>query len=141
MDDLKTAMKAKDEVALRSIRAIKAAILVVKTDGSGSVIDEAREVAILQKLVKQRRESLDIFEREGRPELAQKEREEIAVIEKYLPKMMDVSEIEAALNDIIAATGAEGAKDFGKVMGLASKQLAGKADGKLISETARRLLN
>lgn len=141
MDELKTAMKAKDEVALRSIRAIKAAIMVVKTDGSGSIIDEAREVAILQKLVKQRRESLDIFDREGRPELAQKEREEIAVIEKFLPKMMDIPEIETALHGIIAATGATGAKDFGKVMGLASKQLVGKADGKLISETARRLLN
>lgn len=140
MDELKTAMKAKDEVALRSIRAIKAAILVAKTDGSGNAIDEAREVAIVQKLVKQRRESLEIFDRENRPELAQKEREEIAVIEKFLPKMMDAAEIEAVLNDIIASTGAVGASGFGRVMGIASKQLAGKADGKLISETAKRLL-
>ena len=141
MEDLKTAMKAKDDIALRSIRAIKAAILVIKTDGSGQVIDETREVQIVQKLVKQRRESLEIFEREGRAELAQIEREEIGILEKYLPKMMDEAEIEAVLREIVASVGATSARDMGKVMGAATKQLAGKADGKLISEITKRLLS
>jgi hypothetical protein len=140
MEDLKNAMKNKDEVALRSIRAVKAAILLAKTDGSGGVINEAREVQILQKLVKQRRESFEIFDREGRKELAQKEREEFEFIEKYLPKMMDEAELSTALKDIMAAVGATSAKDLGKVMGMATKSLAGKADGKLISEVAKKLL-
>ncbi|HMN88553.1 MAG TPA: GatB/YqeY domain-containing protein [Saprospiraceae bacterium] len=140
MEDLKVAMKAKDEVALRSIRAVKAAILLAKTDGSGQAFDEAREVQLVQKLVKQRKESLEIFERESREDLAQKEREEIAIIEKYLPKQMDEAEIEAALRPIIAEVGASSLKDLGKVMGIASKQLAGKADGKLISQIVKRLL-
>lgn len=139
-EDLKTAMKAKDDVALRGIRAIKTAILVVKTDGSGQEIDEAKGVQIVQKLVKQRRESLEIFEREGRADLAAKEREEIAVLEKYLPKMMDEAELTVVLKEIIAATGASSGRDIGKVMGMATKQLTGKADGKLISEVAKRLL-
>lgn len=139
-EDLKTAMKAKDDIALRGIRAIKTAILVVKTDGSGQAIDEAKGVQIVQKLVKQRRESLEIFEREGREDLASKEREEIAVLEKYLPKMMDEDEITAVLTGIIAETGAASMRDIGKVMGAATKQLAGKADGKLISEVAKKLL-
>jgi uncharacterized protein YqeY len=138
--DLKEAMKAKDSIALESIRAIKAALLIIKTDGSGQVIDEAREVQVLQKLVKSRKESMDIFATQGRPELAEKERGQIAVIERYLPKMMDEAEIETALNVIITSVGATSAKDMGKVMGVASKQLAGKADGKLISETVKRLL-
>jgi uncharacterized protein len=140
-EDLKTAMRAKDEVALRAIRAIKAAILVVKTDGSGTEIDEAKSVQIVQKLVKQRRESLEIFEREKREDLASKEREEIAVLEKYLPKMMDESEVTLVLQAIIASVGATSGKDLGKVMGAATKQLAGKADGKLISEVAKKLLS
>ncbi len=141
MQDLKAAMKAKDEAALRSVRAVKAAILLAKTDGSGQAIDEAREMQIVQKLVKQRKESLEIFEREGREDLAQKEREEIAVIEKYLPAQMSEAEIEAALRPIITETGASSLKDLGKVMGIASKQLAGKADGKLISQIVKRLLD
>ncbi len=140
-EDLKTAMKAKDDVALRGIRAIKTAILVVKTDGSGQEIDEAKGVQIVQKLVKQRRESLEIFEREGREDLAVKEREEISVLEKYLPKMMDEAEVTAVLKTIVADTGAASMRDIGKVMGAATKQLAGKADGKLISEVAKKLLS
>lgn len=140
-EDLKTAMKAQDQVALRGIRAVKSAILLAKTDGTGNAIDEAKEVQMLQKLVKQRKESLEIFLRENRQELAQKEKEEIEIIEKYLPKMMDESEIEAAVKEVIAATGASSAKDLGKVMGVITKQLAGKADGKLIAETVKRLLN
>lgn len=138
--DLVVAMKAKDEVALRGIRAIKSAILLAKTDGSGQAIDEAREVQMLQKLLKSRQDSYDIYVQNNRPELAQKEAEEIEVIKGYLPKMLEGAELEAILQKIIAETGASSPKDMGRVMGVASKQLAGKADGKMISETVKRLL-
>lgn len=138
--DLVVAMKAKDEVVLRSIRAIKSVIQLAKTDGSGQAIDEAREVAMLQKLVKSRQESLDIYTKNGRPELAEKEREEIEVIRKYLPQMLEGEALEAVVRSIIAEVGATSGKDMGKVMGVASKQLAGKAEGRAISETVKRLL-
>lgn len=138
--DLVTAMKAKDDVTLRGIRAIKSAILLAKTDGSGQAIDEAREVQMLQKLLKSRQDSYDIYLKNDRPELARKEAEEIEVIKQYLPKMLEGAELEAILKQIIADTGASSGKDMGKVMGVASKQLAGKADGKMISETVKRLL-
>jgi uncharacterized protein YqeY len=140
MEDLKAAMRDKDEGAKRGIRAIKAALLLAKTDGSGQEMTSEREMAILQKLVKQRRESLEIFERENRSDLAQKEREEIEVIEKYLPQQLSPDALEAAIREIIAETGAASPKDLGKVMGLASKRLAGQAEGKAISEIAKRLL-
>lgn len=139
--DLVVAMKAKDDVALRGIRAIKSAIMLAKTDGSGQAIDEAREMQMLQKLVKTRQESLDIFIKNNREELAQKEREEIEVIKRYLPEMMEGAELEAVLKKIVAETGATSAKDMGKVMGVASKQLAGKADGRAISEIVKKLLS
>ncbi len=138
--DLKTAMRAKDKAALRSIRAIKAQILLAKTDGSGKDLDEAAEIKMLQKMVKQRKDSLSIFEKQDRAELAQKEREEIEVIERYLPKQMDEAELTAVLQDVIAKTGASSMKDMGKVMGMASKQLGGKADGKTISGIVKKLL-
>ncbi|MEY4108519.1 MAG: hypothetical protein RL181_2861 [Bacteroidota bacterium] len=140
MEDLKTAMREKDEAAKRGIRAIKAAILLAKTDGSGQEVTPEREIQILQKLVKQRRESMEIYEREKREDLANTEREEIAVIEKYLPQPLSAEELEEALRALIAETGAAGPKDLGKVMGQASKRLAGKADGKAISEMAKKLL-
>lgn len=139
--DLVAAMKAKDEVALRGIRAIKSAILLFKTDGSGHALDEAREVQMLQKLVKTRQESLDIYTKNGREDLAAKEREEIDVIKRYLPAMLEGAELEAILITIIAETGASSAKDMGKVMGVANKQLAGKADGRTISEMVKKLLD
>lgn len=138
--DLVVAMKAKDEIALRSIRAIKSAILLVKTDGSGQAIDEAREVAIVQKLLKSRQDSLEIYEKNGREDLAKIEREEIEIIKKYLPQMMEGAELEAAIQAVIAQVGASSAADFGKVMGAASKQLAGKAEGRAISEMVKKLL-
>ena len=138
--DLVVAMKAKDEVALRGIRAIKTLIQLAKTDGSGQAIDAAREVQMLQKLVKTRQESMEIFEKNGREELAQKEREEIEVIRKYLPAMIEGPELEAILVKIIAETGAESARDMGKVMGAANKALAGKAEGRAISDIVKRLL-
>ena len=141
MNDLKEAMKNKDEASKRGIRAIKAAILLAKTDGSGEEINDEKEIKILQKLVKQRRDSLEIYEKQGREDLAVVEREEIDVIERYLPKQLDEAELEVVLKKIIADTGAEGMKDMGKVMGAATKELAGKADGKLISQVVRKLLS
>ncbi len=138
--DLVTAMKAKDAVTLRSIRAVKSLIQLAKTDGSGQAIDTTREVQMLQKLVKTRQESLDIYTKNNRPELAQKEREEIEVIKKYLPTMLEGAELEAILKKIIADTGAESARDMGKVMGAANKELAGKAEGRAISDIVKRLL-
>lgn len=138
--DLVIAMKSKDEVALRGIRAIKSAILLAKTDGSGQAIDEAREVQMLQKLVKTRQESYDIYTKNNRPELAAKEMEEIEVIKRYLPKMIEGAELEGILKQIIAETGATSAKDMGKVMGAANKHLAGKADGRTISDIVKKLL-
>lgn len=139
--DLLTAMKAKDEVTLRSIRAVKTAIQMAKTDGSGQAIDETREVQMLQKLVKTRQESMEIFEKNDRAELAQKEREEIEVIRKYLPAMLEGAELEAIIKRIIAETGAESARDMGKVMGAANKELAGKAEGRVISDIVKKLLS
>lgn len=140
MDELKQAMRAKDEVALRTLRAIKSAILLEKTSGSGKELTEADELKMLQKLAKQRKDSLDIYTQQNREDLAQKEREELEVIEKFLPKQMSAEELEAQLKDIIAQVGASSPADMGKVMGAATKQLAGKADGKAISETVKRLL-
>lgn len=140
MQDLKAAMKAKDQAALRGIRAIKSAILLEKTSGAKHELTEDTEMKILQKLVKQRRESLEIYEREGREDLAQTEREEIEVIEKYLPEQLSEEELEARLKLIVAETGAESMRDMGKVMGRATKELAGRADGKAISSIVKRLL-
>lgn len=141
MEDLKEAMRNKDEASKRGIRAIKAAILLAKTDGSGEAMNEEKEIKILQKLVKQRKDSLEIYEKQGREDLAAVERDEIEVIERYLPKQLSEAELEVVLKKIIADTGADGMKDMGKVMGIATKDLAGKADGKLISQVVRRLLN
>ncbi|QEC41186.1 GatB/YqeY domain-containing protein [Pseudobacter ginsenosidimutans] len=141
--DLKAAMLARDEAALRSLRAIKAAILLAKTAegaGGGDLTQDA-EIKLLQKLVKQRKDSLEIFQQQNREDLAKKEQEEIAVIEKFLPKQMSEEELKAAVSAIIASVGASSPADMGKVMGVASKQLAGKADGKSISAMVKELLS
>jgi uncharacterized protein len=138
--DLMTAMRAKDEIGLRGIRAIKSAIQLQKTDGSGQALTEELELKLLQKLVKTRKESIAIFEQNNRPELAQIEKEEVAIIEKYLPQQMDEAGIEAVVKNIIAETGATSIKDMGKVIGAASKQLAGQAEGAVISGIVKRLL-
>lgn len=138
--DLKTAMKAKDKVALRGIRAIKNAILLAKTDGSGKALDEGGEVKMLQKLVKQRKESLGIYEKQNRADLAQTEREEIEIIERYLPQQMDEAALTTYLKEVIAKVGATSMRDMGKVMGMASKELGGRADGKTISGVVKKLL-
>ena len=141
MADLKAAMLAKDEAALRSLRAIKAAILLAKTaEGSTGELNEEAELKLLQKMVKQRKDSLEIFQQQARPELAQKEIEEIAVIEKFLPKQMDEASLRTALAAIVTRVGATTAADMGKVMGAANKELAGKADGKTIAALVKELL-
>ncbi|MCO6493108.1 MAG: GatB/YqeY domain-containing protein [Phaeodactylibacter sp.] len=140
MQDLKEAMKAKDQAALRGIRAIKAAILLEKTSGSKHDLSGDMEMKLLQKLVKQRKDSLDIYEKQGREDLAQTEREEIEVIERYLPKQLSEEELRAEIKKIIDETGADSMKDMGKVMGAAQKKLAGKADGKTMSGIVRELL-
>jgi hypothetical protein len=140
-EQLKKAMLAKDEKGLRALRAIKAAILLAKTSESTSGALKAEdEIKLLQKLVKSRKDSLEIFQKQNREDLAQKEAEEIEVIEKFLPKQMSEEELKDALLAIISQTGATGPSDLGKVMGLASKQLSGKADGKAISTMVKQLL-
>ncbi len=142
MADLKTAMLAKDEAGLRSLRAIKAAIILAKTaEGAKGDITAENEVKLLQKLVKSRKDSLEIFQQQNRADLAKKEEEEIAVIEKFLPKQMSADEIKAELATIIATVGASTPADMGKVMGVATKKLAGKADGKTISALVKELLS
>jgi uncharacterized protein YqeY len=142
MAELKTAMLAKDEKSVRSLRAIKAAIILAKTsEGAGGEITADAENKLLQKLVKQRKDSLDIYRQQNRPDLAQKEEEEIEVIEKFLPKQMGADELKAALQKIIAEVGASTPADLGKVMGVATKQLAGQADGKAISAAVKELLS
>ena len=138
--DLKTAMKAKDDAAKRGIRAIKSQLLLVKTSGTGTEMDEAGEIKLVQKLVKQRKDSLAIFEEQGRADLAKIEAEEIAVLEKYLPQQMGEEELTTFLKGLMEKVGASSMKDMGKVMGMASKQLAGKADGKTISTIVKKVL-
>ena len=141
MTEMKEAMKSKNEGLLRGLRAIKAEIIKAKTEpGAGGKIDEATEQKFLQKMMKQRKDSLEIFEMQGREDLAIKEREEIAVIERFLPRQLGQEEIRELVAKIISESGASGAADMGKVMGVASKQLAGKADGKTISGIVKELL-
>lgn len=141
MTQLKAAMLAKDEAALRSLRAIKAAILLAKTaEGATGEMSSEAEIKLLQKMVKQRKDSLEIFQQQNRPELAQKEQEEIAVIEQFLPKQLSEEEVRTILGEIISRTGATSPADMGKVMGVATKELSGKAEGKLVASLVKELL-
>lgn len=140
-DEIKKAMLAKDQVSLRALRAVKSAIQVARTaEGSNGALTEAQDLQILQKLVKTRKDSLDIYKQQNRPDLAEKEQEEVAVIERFLPKQLSADEIKAEVQSIITETGATSMKDMGKVMGLANARLAGRADGRSISETVKALL-
>ena len=142
MAEMKEAMKSKNEGVLRSLRAIKAEIIKAKTEpGAAGEIDEATEQKFLQKMMKQRKDSLEIFEKQGRTDLAVKEKEEMEVIERFLPKQLSEAEIRAAVAAIITQIGAASPADMGKVMGIASKQLAGVADGKAISNLVKELLS
>ncbi len=142
MGEIKDAMKAKNEAALRGLRAIKAAIILAKTEaGANGQISAEGELKLLQKLVKQRKDSLEIFVQQNRQDLATKESEEIAIIEKFLPKQLDPEALKTALTKIISETGASSAADMGKVMAAATRELAGQADGKTISAMVRELLS
>lgn len=139
--DIKSAMLAKDQPALRALRAIKAALLLAVTEkGASQTLDEKSEIKILQKLVKQRKDSLAIYREQKREDLARKEEEEIDVINQYLPEQMSDEELKGELQHIIAELNATGMKDMGKVMGVANSKLAGKADGKTIANTVKQLL-
>ena len=139
---MKESMKLKDQTSLRSLRAIKSAIIVHKTQkGSSDEITNEDELKILQKLVKQRKDSADIYQTQGRIDLAQPELDEIKVIEQFLPEAISEDEIESEVKKVIDQTGAEGMKDMGKVMGIVTKKLMGKADGKTISTIVRNNLN
>ena len=141
MDALKEAMKAKDTIALESLRAIKSAILLAKTEaGASAELAEEEELKLLQKLVKQRKDSAALYAQQGRNDLAEPELAQVAVIEKFLPKQLSEAEVTEAVKAIIAEVGATSAKDMGKVMGVATKQLAGKTDGKVISAIVKSLL-
>jgi hypothetical protein len=140
--DMVSAMKAKDAVRLAALRGIKAAILLAKTsEGSNGEVTDSEIVKIIQKLVKQRKESAEIYTQQNRPELAENELAEASAMEVYLPKQLSEAEVEAELAKIIAETGASQPSDMGKVMGVATKKLAGQADGKLISTIVKRLLS
>ena len=142
MKEMKAAMLSKNEAALRSLRAIKAAIIIAKTsEGAGGVLKEEDEVKLLQKLVKQRKDSLEIYEKQNRPDLAVKEKEEIEIIEKFLPKQLSSEELKAEITTIISETGATSPADMGKVIGKANAKLAGKADGKTIAGIVKELLS
>lgn len=140
--DIKAAMLAKDKVRLQALRGVKKEFLEAKTakGGDGELHDDIA-IKIIQKMVKQRKESAEIYATQGRPELAENELAEVTCLEAYLPKQMSAEELEAALKEIIAQVGASGPSDMGKVMGTATKALAGKAEGKLISETVKKLLS
>jgi uncharacterized protein YqeY len=142
MEEMKAAMKAKDSVALESLRAIKSAILLAKTDkGAGSELSEEDEIKLVQKLVKQRKDSASIFQEQGRADLAEPELAQVAVIEKFLPEQLTEEEIEKVVVQTIDAVGATGMQDMGKVMGIVSKELAGQADGKTISTIVKSKLS
>ena len=139
--DVITAMKAKNEASLRALRALKSALLIAATaDGANGKISDEEAVKIFQKLSKQRKESMEIFLKNGRAELAEKEKEELDVIEKYLPQQMNEAEIKSILENLVKEAGATSGADFGKVMPLAMKALAGKADGKIISSVLKSIL-
>lgn len=139
MNDMKDAMRAKEEASLRGLRAIKAALLILKTSGS-TEITESDELKMLQKLVKQRKDSLTIYQQQNRTDLAQKEEEEIKIIEKFLPQPLSLDDLQMEVQKIIINSGASSVADMGKIIGIANKQLAGKADGKTISEVVKQFL-
>jgi len=141
MEQMKVAMKSKDTVALESLRALKSAFLLANTSGGNVTLSEEDEIKIVQKLVKQRKDSAAIFQEQNRMDLAEPEVAQAKILEQFLPAQMGADELKAAIETIINQTGASSMKDMGKVMGMASKQLAGKADGKAISSVVKQLLS
>jgi uncharacterized protein YqeY len=140
MDQMKVAMKSKDKVALESLRALKSAFLLANTSGGNAELTEEDEIKIVQKLVKQRKDSAAIYSEQGRADLAEPEIAQAEILEQFLPVQMSEAELKEAIAAIISQTGASSMKDMGKVMGMASKELAGKADGKAISVFVKQLL-
>lgn len=140
-DAIKDAMRAKDKIALDALRAVKSQILLVKTEAKGADVSAEQEIAILQRMIKQRKDSFDQFTAQNRSDLAEVEQAQSTIIEKFLPEQLSTEELESEIKKIISQTGAESAKDLGKVMGMASKALAGKSDGKSISDMAKKLLS
>ncbi|MGV8914849.1 MAG: GatB/YqeY domain-containing protein [Kaistella sp.] len=138
---IKTAMRTKDKVALDALRAVKSQILLLKTEARDAEVSAEQEIAILQRMIKQRKDSYDQFTAQNRSDLAEVEAAQSKVIEQYLPQQLSPEELEAEMKNIISETGAESAKDLGKVMGMAGKKLAGKSDGKSISDMAKKLLS
>ncbi len=141
MDQMKAAMKSKDKVALESLRALKSAFLLANTSGGNVELSEADEIKIVQKLVKQRKDSAAIFDEQGRSDLADPEKAQAKVLEQFLPVQMSKDELKEEIGKIVSQTGASSMKDMGRVMGMASKQFAGKADGKTISMIVKQLLS
>lgn len=142
MQEMKTAMKARDTVALESLRAIKSALLLAKTEkGGGKELTQADEIALVQKLVKQRRDSAAIYSEQGRDDLAGPELQQVAVLERFLPRQLSEAEIEKEVSEAIVSLGATGMKDMGRVMGTLTQKLAGKTDGKTLSAVVRKHLN
>ena len=140
MTKLKEAMKAKDKIALESLRAVKSALLLAQTSGDSNELSSEDEIKLVQKLVKQRKDSATLYTEQGRNDLAEPELAQVAILEQFLPEQMGEEELKTLIAKIIAKVGANSMKDMGKVMGMASKQLAGKADGKAISNVVRALL-
>jgi uncharacterized protein YqeY len=141
MEGMKDAMKTKNEALLRALRAIKAEIIKAKTEpGANGAVSEEGELKLLQRMAKQRKDSLEVFTTQGRTDLAQKEQEELDIIEQFLPRQLGADELKVILEKIIAELGAAGPQDMGKVMGVATKQLAGQADGKVVSALVKELL-
>lgn len=138
---MKEAMRGKNQIALEALRAIKSEILLLKTSGTNQEVSDSQEIALLQKLIKQRKEAAEQFSANGRTELAEKEIAQANVIQEFLPKQLSAEELESKLKEIISQTGASSPADMGKVMGAASSQLAGQAEGKLIAETVKKLLS
>lgn len=141
MSQLKEAMKAKDKVALESLRAIKSALLLAQTSGDNKELTQEDEIKLVQKLVKQRKESAALYAKQGREDLAEPELAQAKILEQFLPEQLSEEALQEVIKQIIDQTGASSMKDMGKVMGVASKQLAGKADGKAISNVVKQLLN
>ena len=139
--ELKAAMLAKDETSLRALRALKSALLLEKTSGSGRELDEAAGIKIVQKLVKQRNDSIEIYADQGRDDLAQAERDEVKVLMKFMPEQLSEEEIRSELKKIISSVGASSPSDTGKVMGVASRQFSGKADNRLVATLVKQLLS
>lgn len=141
MEEIKVAMKSKNQIELEALRAVKAELMLLKTSGNSSEVSQNQEIALLQKLIKQRKEAAEQFAANQRKELADKELAQAEVIQKFLPEQLSQEELEQKLNDIITKVGATSPKDMGKVMGIAGSELAGKADGKTLAETVKRILS